>query len=111
MHLANKIITNPDYKIETNKPRLQNTESALRWRMCTTWNTLPTELRTLNSLPRFKNAAKQWIKRNRQLDNVDPLQTDDPEDQQQPDNPDDQHHPDEQQHSDDPGDPDDLWID
>ena len=37
------------------------TSGAFRWRTTRTWNTLPTELRTEQSLIRFKKKLKTWI--------------------------------------------------
>ena len=61
-YLASKLSTNPDGTISTKNPRLQNTELALRWRMCAQWNNLSSQIRQINSLPRFKSATKAWIK-------------------------------------------------
>ena len=67
-HLADKITINHDETLNTRNPRLKNTEMSLRWRMCSTWNTLPLEIRRIRSLPRFKTAVKSWIKLSRTPD-------------------------------------------
>ena len=68
-YFASKIDdSNQDGTITTNNPRLQNTEMALRWRMCKAWNKIPSHHRQINTLQRFKSATKTWIKSNRPPD-------------------------------------------
>ena len=64
-HLADNITMNQDELLSTRNPRLKNTEMALIWRMCSSWNTMPLEIRQIRSLPRFKNAVKSWIRLSR----------------------------------------------
>ena len=64
-HLADTITREPESKISTTEPRLQNTSSSVKWRMCYTWNEIPLELREEKSLPRFKNKLKNWLRTRR----------------------------------------------
>ena len=73
-HLSENIYKDPLNNIYTTQPRLMNTESNLRWRMCREWNQLPPELKSIQSLPRFKSRAKNWIKSTRTPPTPDPGQ-------------------------------------
>ena len=53
----------PDNNVTTTSPRLMNTSLRLRWRVCNEWNKLPSELRQINILPRFKTNLKKWFKK------------------------------------------------
>ena len=67
-HLHNKINQDQDLKMTTMNPRLQNTELALRWRICNSWNELETQTRQINTLARYKSAVKTWIEARRTPD-------------------------------------------
>ena len=71
-HLDENIYRDPNNNLYTTQPRLMNTESNLRWRMCKEWNLLPTELKTIQSLPRFKSRVKTWLKSTRTPSPPDP---------------------------------------
>ena len=60
-YLSEKLEIQDEDKIETSLPRLKMTSEAFRWRTKRTWNKLPTELRTEQSLIRFKKKLKTWI--------------------------------------------------
>ena len=60
-HLAAKIEIHPDRTMSTTMPRLQNTELGLRWRLVHIWNSIPQDLREVQSLPSFKKKAKKWF--------------------------------------------------
>ena len=64
-HIAENIYWETDNTIYTRIPRLKHSSSSLRWRMCQNWNSLPLELRSINSFPRFKSNVKKWIKTQR----------------------------------------------
>ena len=67
-HIYDNITINEDNNIETRAPRLQNSETSLRWRMVKEWNSIPQEMKSIPSLPRFKNSIKRWLKSCRDLD-------------------------------------------
>ena len=60
-HLSDCIQLEQNNFVSTMNPRLKHTESSLRWRMCLNWNSLPPEIKEINSLQRFKPRAKKWI--------------------------------------------------
>ena len=62
------IMTNED-TITTTIPRLQFTKQGFRWRSADTWNLLPGDIRSTQSLPVFKRKVKNWI---RSLRNPEP---------------------------------------
>ena len=74
LHIATQISTSPDNLLSTSNPRLLNTTLSLRWRICQQWNSLPRDIRDINSLPRFKNRVKTWIRTNRLQVPPDPEQ-------------------------------------
>ena len=61
-HLYDKISMDADNNLSTSVPRLQNSESSIRWRMCKSWNEMTLEMKKIESLPRFKRTVKNWIK-------------------------------------------------
>ena len=60
-NLAAKVSIDDNSMMSTTIPRLQNTQQSYRWRCVTTWNSLPSEIRTCLSLPRFKRTLRKWI--------------------------------------------------
>ena len=47
--------------ISTTQHRLQNTQQSYRWRSVNSWNSMPQELRSCQSLPRFKGMLRKRI--------------------------------------------------
>ena len=68
-HLYDNINLEAGNNLTTTIPRLQNSESSLRWRMCKLWNEMNYEMRNMKSLPRFKRTLKSWIKSKRVPEN------------------------------------------
>ena len=64
-NLATKLHMDHNSVISTTIPSIQNTQLSFRWRSVTSWNTLPTEIRSCPSLPRFKRMIRSWILSNR----------------------------------------------
>ena len=62
-NMATKITVNYDRTMNTKAPRLQNTRRGIRIRMHNEWNSIPQELRDLNTLPKFKIMTKNGSKR------------------------------------------------
>ena len=60
-HLTLKIRHGPENTLVTPPARLQTTSTSHRWKATKLWNTMPTTIRSIPSLPRFKNAVRQWI--------------------------------------------------
>ena len=54
-----------DKTLQTKNPRLLNTTLSVRWRVKTEWNKLPSELKNIGNLIRFKSRIKKWITENR----------------------------------------------
>ena len=61
LHLKLQITIDNDFKITTAPDRLKIMARSYTWRSVHTWNMLPDEIRTIGSLPRFKNAIKKWL--------------------------------------------------
>ena len=60
-HFSFVITHGPDHTLTTHHARLHITQSSFRWKGTSLWNTLPLNIRSIPSLPRFKTAAKNWI--------------------------------------------------
>ena len=58
---SEKLTMTDDNKIETSRSRLQFTSEGFRWRSTDQWNQLPTDIRTIRSLPSFKRRVNTWI--------------------------------------------------
>ena len=59
------IVIEEDFHLTTKTPRLQLTEHSFTWRATRTWNLLPPDTRSLQSLPVFKSRVNKWIKEGR----------------------------------------------
>ena len=68
LHLHRKITVNEDYILSTQVARLQSTQASYRWRTISTWNSLPHNIRQIQSLKKFKTAVRRWLKESRHLD-------------------------------------------
>ena len=66
-YMAEKVEIDENLDIHTEEPRLINTRTAFRWRTTSMWNTIPTQIRELKSLPRFKSKIKIWLIKNREI--------------------------------------------
>ena len=60
-YMKDKIRPVEDNKVETQLPRLMTTTLSFRWRTTRSWNSMPNELRSNTSLPRFKKQLKKWL--------------------------------------------------
>ena len=58
-NMARNFTRNEDLTLNTSIPRLHNSRKALRWRTYQEWNSIPQELREVNTLPKFKKFAKK----------------------------------------------------
>ena len=61
MYLSDRISLNEDHLATTKGPIILHTTNGWRFRATVLWNRLPPELRTLDSIPRFKKLTKGWI--------------------------------------------------
>ena len=68
LHIHRKITVNEDHTLSTQAARLQTTQASFRWRTISTWNSLPHNIRQIQSLRKFKTAVRRWLKESRHLD-------------------------------------------
>ena len=61
LSLYKKISLDNDFRISTNRPRLQITEAGLRWRGTKLWNSLELDIRSQQNKVKFKKAVKTLI--------------------------------------------------
>ena len=59
--LAEGMQITPDWKIEIELPRLQFSQTCLKWRAASQWNDLPQDLRELPTIAAFKRQVKRQI--------------------------------------------------
>ena len=65
LYLKQRINTVEDYKIETDRSRLQSTQLGFRPRAVNCWNKLPIIIRSNQSITSFKKNLKTWMKAGR----------------------------------------------
>ncbi len=56
-----KLTIDAENRVTTSQARLQSTSTSWRWRTTPQWNSLPDELREIESLTGFKKTLKKWI--------------------------------------------------
>ena len=61
-HLKDKLNLDQNMTIDLVEPRLQFSERNLLHRGSTIWNSLPLEMRQINTVSRFKTRLRNWIK-------------------------------------------------
>ena len=65
LQLHSKIHIDHNHLLSTTHPRLQITSRNFRWRGVLLWNLAPLEVRSCQSLPKFKKLVKTWINNTR----------------------------------------------
>ena len=60
-NMSQKIQLDENLDASTTTPRLQFTKDGYRWRSIENWNSIPRDIRSIKSLPRFKRKLRHWI--------------------------------------------------